>query len=358
MGEDHVVVEELSLGVEADELAPGPEAGIEGEEPLLTERRGEQELAEVVGEDADRLRVGPFLRGHADLRLHRIGEEPPVAVLDGQPDLFGDRAVSPDEHRVEEGNRLRLRRDDAEGEEFLLLAAPHREDPVGRRLGGRLFPVEVVPVPASLRLLPGDDPGLEDGLRREELPHPGAGLFVFVHPFGDDVPRPGERLLRRGHPLFRIDEGGRRRERVERLFLGENLLCERFQPLLPGDGRPRPPLGTEGEVEVLEDGEGFGGGDFRRQLVGEESALRERFEDRLAPFVQFGELGEAVADIGDLHLVEGSRHLLPVAGDEGHRRPLAEELRGCRDLRLSDMEFGCDLPMIAFRRVFHGCVVL
>ena len=53
------MVEELSLGVEADELAPGPEAGIEGEEPLLTERRGEQKLAEVVGEDPDRLRVVP-----------------------------------------------------------------------------------------------------------------------------------------------------------------------------------------------------------------------------------------------------------------------------------------------------------
>ena len=90
-----VVVEELSLGVEADELAPRPEAGIEGEEPLLAERRGEQELAEVVGEDADRLRVGPLLRGQADLRFHRVGEEPPVAVLDGQPDLFGGRAVPP-----------------------------------------------------------------------------------------------------------------------------------------------------------------------------------------------------------------------------------------------------------------------
>ena len=334
VGEDRVVVEELSLGVEADELAPRPEAGIEGEEPLLAERRGEEELAEVVGEDADRLRVGPFLRGHADLRLHGVGEKPPVAVLDGHPDLFGGRAVSPDEHRVEQGNRLRLRRDDAEGQELLLLAAPHREDPVGRRLGGRLFPVEIVPVPASLRLLPGDDPGLEDGLCREELPHPGAGLFVFVHPFGDDVPGPGERLLRRGDALFRIDEGGRRRERVERLLLGENLLCERFQPLLPGDGRPRPPLGAEGEVDVLENGEGSGGGDLRREFVGEEFALRERFEDRLAPLVQLGELGEAVADVGDLHLVEGSRRLLPVAGDEGHRRPFAEELRGRRDLRV------------------------
>ncbi len=95
VGEDRLVVEELSLGVEADDLAARPEAGIEGEDALLPERRGEQELAEVVGEDADRLRVGPLLRGQADLRLHGVGEEPPVAVLDGQPDLFGGGRLPP-----------------------------------------------------------------------------------------------------------------------------------------------------------------------------------------------------------------------------------------------------------------------
>ena len=58
-------MEQLSLGVEADKLAPRPEAGIEGEKPLLPERRGKEELAKVVGKDADRLRIGPFLCGHA-----------------------------------------------------------------------------------------------------------------------------------------------------------------------------------------------------------------------------------------------------------------------------------------------------
>ncbi len=167
---------------------------------------------------------------------------------------------------------------------------------MGGRLGGRLLPVEVVPVPASPRLLPRDDLRLEDGLFREERAHPGAGLFVFVHPFGDDVPGPGEGLLRGGDPLFRIDEGGGLGERVERLLLGEDAPGEGLQPLLPGHGRPRPALGAEGEVDVLEDGEGCGGGDLAPQFVGEELALGERLEDRLAPLVQFRELGEAVAD--------------------------------------------------------------
>ena len=141
---------------------------------------------------------------------------------------------------------------------------------MGWRLGGRLFPVEVVPVPASIRLLPGDDLGLEDRLRREKLAHPGAGLVVFVHPLGDDVPRPGERLLCGGDTLLRIDKRGCRSQRVERLGLGENLLRKWFQPLLPGDGCPRPPFGAEGKVDVFENGKRSGCGDLCRQLVGEE----------------------------------------------------------------------------------------
>ena len=70
--EDRLVMEELPLGVEADDLAARPEAGIDAEDALLPERRGEQELAEVVGEDADRLRVGPLLGGEADLRFHCV----------------------------------------------------------------------------------------------------------------------------------------------------------------------------------------------------------------------------------------------------------------------------------------------
>ena len=136
-----------------------------------------------------------------------------------------------------------------------------------------------------------------------------------------------------GDPLFGIDEGRGFGERVERPLLGEDPLGKGFQPLLPGHGSPRPPFGTEGQVDVLEDGEGFGGSDPAFQLIGEEFALGERFEDRLPSFVQFRELGQSVADSGDLDLVEGPRDLLPVAGDEGNRPPLAEEYGRGRDLR-------------------------
>ena len=146
-----------------------------------------------------------------------------------------------------------------------------------------------------------------------------------------------------------------------KLRLGEDALREGFQPLLPGDGCPCPALGTEGEVDVFEDGEGCGGVDFALQFIGEELALGQGLEDRLAPLVEFRELVEAVADRRDRHLVEGARGLFPIAGDEGDRSPLSEEIGRCRDLRLADIEFGGDRDDVALHRIFRwmfcGCVV-
>ena len=224
---------------------------------------------------------------------------------------------------------------------------------MGGGLHRRLLPVEVVLVAVPLRLLARDDLRLEDGLFREVGTHPGPGLFVFIHPFGDDVPGPGKGLLRGGDPLLRIDEGGGLGKRVERLRLGEDAPGEGLQPLLPGHGCPCAALGAEGEVDILEDGEGSRGVDFAPQFIGEELALGERLEDRLAPLVEFRELGEAVADRHDRDLVEGPGGLLPVAGDEGDRSPLPEEIGRRRDLRLSDREFGGDLGDVAFHRIFR-----
>jgi hypothetical protein len=278
-------------------------------------------------------------------------------VLDGQPDLLGGGAFALDEQGCEEVDRLCLRRDDAEGDEFLLFPPAHGEDPVGGGFYCRFLPGEVVLVAVPFRLLACDDLRLEDGLFRKVGAHPATGLFVFVYPFGDDIPGSGEGLFRGGDPFLRIDERGGLGKRIEHLLLGEDALGEGLQPLLPGHGCPCATLGTEGEVDIFEDGKGCRDVDFASQFIGEELALDERLEDRLAPLVEFSKLCETVADRHYRDLVEGPGGLLPVTGDKGDRRPFPDE-EGCRrDLRLSDIEFGGDLPVMAFRRIFRGCVV-
>ena len=60
-GIDSLVVEQLPLGVEADHLASGAEARIDGEGALLSEGCGKQQLAQILGKDTDGLAVGFLL---------------------------------------------------------------------------------------------------------------------------------------------------------------------------------------------------------------------------------------------------------------------------------------------------------
>ena len=69
-------------------LAAGPETGIDGQHCLLPQGRGQQELAQIIGEHSDGRLVGPFLCRQADFRFHGSGQEALVAVLNGQPDLL------------------------------------------------------------------------------------------------------------------------------------------------------------------------------------------------------------------------------------------------------------------------------
>ena len=53
------VLEELPGVVDDGAFAPCPLPGIDPEHDAATERRGEEQLAEVLGEDADGVAVGP-----------------------------------------------------------------------------------------------------------------------------------------------------------------------------------------------------------------------------------------------------------------------------------------------------------
>jgi len=67
---DSIVVKQLALLVQADELAACAEARIEREHGLLAEWRGEEQLAHVLGEDADCFFVGLLLCGEAHFGFH------------------------------------------------------------------------------------------------------------------------------------------------------------------------------------------------------------------------------------------------------------------------------------------------
>ena len=72
VGEDRGVPDECALRIEGDHLAAGAKTGIDREHPARAKGGGEQQLAEVVGEDRDRLLIGAFLQPAARLVLEHV----------------------------------------------------------------------------------------------------------------------------------------------------------------------------------------------------------------------------------------------------------------------------------------------
>ena len=210
MAVQHGVVEQLAGAVEHDGFAAGAEAGIDGEQAFLAERRGEQEFAQVFGEHADGGFVGALFRKQAGLGFHRWHEQALAAVLDGLGDVFAGRAGG--FHPVGQGlgNDAVERHFDAHEQEAVLLAAADGEHAVGRDGFERLAPLEVVAelLRVGFLLLAIHDLGGNGGLFLVDLADAATQRGVVGHAFGDDVAGAGERVVGGGDFLFGVDELG------------------------------------------------------------------------------------------------------------------------------------------------------
>ncbi len=57
---DGFVMQQFSLPIQADDLAAGPETRINGQHGFLSQRRRQQQLAQIVGKYLDGRFIGPF----------------------------------------------------------------------------------------------------------------------------------------------------------------------------------------------------------------------------------------------------------------------------------------------------------
>jgi hypothetical protein len=361
VGKDDVVVQQLALAIEEHGLAAGAEAGVDRQHDLLPERRGEQQLAHVVGEDPDRGLVGALLRLQPHLGFQGGREQALAGILHGEDDMIGaglrggggGRDGPLDEERLHGGEgRAVVGQLHAHHQEELLLAAAHGEHAVRRGPGERLAPLEVVLVLRGLGIgvLAGDHPGGDHGVLLEQRAQAGAGILVVAHALGEDVAGAGEGFLGRGDlgflvlpvvgDVFAAHVRLRGGERHGGGILGEEEVGERLETLLLRDGGAGALLGPEGEVNVLQGGDAVGGEDGLFECRGEQGTLLERGEDGGAAFVDGAELLQPVADGEHLHLVEFAGDLLAVARDERHRRALGEQLRRGGDLEDLHVELG------------------
>ena len=110
--------------------------------------------------------------------------------------------------------------------------------------------------------------------------------------------------------------------------LRQQPMRQRLQALLPGDGGARAPLRPERQVDVLQRvHRSAAATSFAAQLVGQQLALVQRLEDRLAPLVQLRQSAPAGRAPGDCTSSSDAGRLLAVARDERHGRALRQQRR-------------------------------
>ncbi len=92
------------------------------------------------------------------------------------------------------------------------------------------------------------------------------------------------------------------------------------------------PLGPEGQVDVLHLRESGGSLQLAAEVLSEQLPLGQGAQHGLATFVEFGELLQPVTHGRHGHLIQRSRGLLAVAGDERHGGPGGQQIGGRRHL--------------------------
>ena len=342
---DRVRGDDLARGVDDRDLDAGAQARIQAHRGAGAGRGGEQQVAQVRGEDGDRglLRDRPQPHPQVDLQpeqdpgapgpAHHLGE-PLVrrAALVANARRGGDRALVVGDRLL--GVRT-VPRVEGDVEHVLLLPAEHGEDPVGGQLREGLGEVEVVGELGALGLLARPD-------RRDQpaaVPHALAQAADQVGVLGEPLDEDGAGALQRrrgvGDVLGHVARG--RRGRVEGR-VGQQGVGQRLETVLAGDHRLGPPLGLVRQVDVLQAGLRVGREDPRLQRVVELALRADRVEHHGPALLELTQVAQPLLQGAQLGVVEASGGLLAVAGDEGHRGAAVEQVDGGGDLAGTDAE--------------------
>ena len=324
-GVDHRRVQHLAGGVHHRHLAAVAVAGVKPHGDKALHRRLHQQGLEVEAEHFDGPLVGLLSEQAAHLPFHRGEDQPVVGVLGGGADE-GHGGGAGVQHRPADGDQGRLALHlHAHLEHALPLSAVDGQHLVA------LYPVQggaegvVEPVDGVLRLL-GRGGGDQISLFPHQLPQALADVRVVGDALGDDVAGSLEGVLRRLHPLLRVDKGpgGLLRRRAVR-GLGEEQLGQRLQPLFAGHGGAGAALLLIGAVEILHLRQGGGGVDGGGELLRQLALALDGGLDLLPPLVQIAQVLQPVGQGAQGGIVHGPVELLAVAGDEGDGVALVNE---------------------------------
>ena len=167
-------------------------------------------------------------------------------------------------------------------------------------------------------------------------------------------PAPSRASARGGHLAVRVGEvAGTGVEVVGRRSGLEDLAGQFFQAARARQRCQRLLLGLVGQIEVFQPLGGRGREDLLGQLLRQLALGLDRTQDGLLAIGQEPHLRQPVLDLPDLLFVQSARLILAIAGDEGNRVPLIQELHDRLDLTEGKVQPACHVPQVDCYRTGH-----
>ncbi len=324
-------------------LAAGADARVERQHGEQAGGRGEQQVLQVLAEDLDGLFVGAVFQFQPHFRLDGGIEQPVVGIFDG---LFQvRRPLAQRAHHLRPQPRQRLHRVhlDFEDEDALLGAAPYGQHAMRGNLAGRFAELRVQLVFAFWVGNAFDGAACHQPLGHHHAAHLLAEGGIFADPLGDNVARALHRFVRGRHALFRAHEGSRKIGQGCRASLVPEVLRQRFQALVAGDGRLGAPLRLVGQVQVFQFGLFERRLDARLQFRGQLALFGDGVEHGFPALFELAEILQLFLNVADLDFVQVAGGLFAVTRDERHRGACVEQFDDGVHALQGDLDFAGDM---------------
>ena len=108
---------------------------------------------------------------------------------------------------------------------------------------------------------------------------------------------------------------------------------------------------------IFETGDVVGSGDVGLELIGQQIALDQRFQNRIPAIIQISQTNQTFADACHHHFIQQTGGFLAIPGDERHRRAFGEQFGGGQHLARLDFQFTGDFLDMGFVHLRNGRMV-